>query len=316
MTTLLTLIPELRSRILECALSIPRSAPQSFDDISNRTTNKIIDFKSWSGQRDVLYEPLNRVDLIPLLLVNKQIHAETLAAIERIPTKHSYVLDIVFHKETVLLPTWLSLPQLSSSVDSIHATIRYIGISETPFSAFQGGDGSPPRLYWLFYSLLECVLRGGVVGNSGQVVTVKHLEINIQSPVVTEDMIAQFPNRAADRSQASLNRKLCPGKPQFMNPARIIRAVQFGMITLLSLHRDACELGKLLYGSVDIVRLLVDGEVRREWKMGELLGNMTGENYRKGTESDREEFKMWKSYISEKRVERGLSVAETIEDQQ
>jgi len=309
MATFLTLIPEIRHTILELTLYFPVEVPQSFNDVSNRTPATLIKSRTWSRFHDVLYTPFNRTDLIPLLLVNKQLHLETLAAIERIPTKHSYILDIVLYNETSLLPTWLYLPELSTDVDSIHATIRYIGMSPTGDNAFRGADGSPPLLYWMLFSLLENILCGNVIGNKLQTIGVKHLEIDIETPTETQEMKNLRLEYEDARSKAHLARQpMKVMKPRLMDSRRVVQAVTGGITRMLFMWRDAKQYGKVLYESLDVVHVKVDGKMHREWKMGDVLDGMDGESYGRGEEDDREEFRIWKKSVVQRRIDRGLSM--------
>jgi hypothetical protein len=100
---------------------------------------------------------------VPTLLVNRQLHSETLAALKLLPTKHSYVLDIMFVNEHCLCLTWLLVPEVTTRVDRVYATLRTVTTGENG-RAFMGGDGSPPRIVWHFYALLEFFLKVGPVG--------------------------------------------------------------------------------------------------------------------------------------------------------
>jgi hypothetical protein len=235
MSSFTTIAPEIRAGNIEICLSFSKPAPDAFEDIRQRSTNQTTAFRSWRKSNRVLYANFERTELIPLLLVNKQISTETLASIKKISTKHSYILDIVLYNEQVLLPTWLYLPELSTIVDEIQATIRYIGVDKG--AVFFGGDGGPPILYWLFYSLMEVILCAGVIGSACKSIRVRLVEINIESPVVTEGMIVP----RSSRTLGLISHSFVSGRPDFMNPGPILSAVQNGISRLLSLYGEACE---------------------------------------------------------------------------
>src|SRR5689334_308551 len=115
-----------------------------------------------------MYEaPLTQVDLIPTLLVSKQLRTETRTAISNLPTRHSYTMDVMIVNETQLWPTWLSLPQLTRNVDKVHVTFRTVSVPRRPklnYTGFRGGDGGPPLITWCFYDLLIRFLEVGPVG--------------------------------------------------------------------------------------------------------------------------------------------------------
>jgi hypothetical protein len=313
MTTLLTLIPELRHKILEHVILSPQPAPHSSTiSLTDRQPNRTIPHKAWMGTSHVLYNPQNLTSLLPILLVNKQLHAETLSAISRLPStlKHSYILDIIFYQENYLLPTWLFLPSLTTTVHKIHANIRYIELADPNAynTAFNGGDGSPPRLYWMFYSLMETILLSNIIGKKTQLVSVKHVVIDIETPEDTPTMTNLRSQYEDEKRQARLEgRSVTMRPPKVYQPRKVVQAVRGGIIRLLHMFRDAKELGKILYECLDVFTVLVDGKQHREWKMGEILREMDGGSYGRGEEDDREEFRIWKEGVIERRRLRGLS---------
>ena len=108
----------------------------------------------------------DRVSLIPTLLVNHQLRDETLAAINIIPTKHSYELDLMIVNEETLWPTWLVVPEYTTRVDAVHATVRIVGTkpASSRQSGFQFDGENPPVIVWCFLSVLERFLCKGPVG--------------------------------------------------------------------------------------------------------------------------------------------------------
>src|SRR5689334_11526060 len=76
----------------------------------------------------VLYSPgAASSNNLSLLLVNRQMHAETLENLEMIAYHPSYSLDIIVLDEVLLLPTWLSVPVNTTSIDTVSVTFRISG---------------------------------------------------------------------------------------------------------------------------------------------------------------------------------------------
>lgn len=98
---------------------------------------------------------------MPTLLVNYQLHRETLDALTIMPRKHSYHLDVMLVDEKSLWPAWLSVLHHTTRVDTVHATFRLFGACKYSQSGFRGGDEGPPGISWAFCSLLERFLRIG-----------------------------------------------------------------------------------------------------------------------------------------------------------
>lgn len=55
---------------------------------------------------DRIKQHLNRTDAIPTLLVNHQLHAETMAAIKRLPKRNCYTLDVMLLDEEHYVYSW------------------------------------------------------------------------------------------------------------------------------------------------------------------------------------------------------------------
>ena len=76
-------------------------APQDASNGDDRTELADLKYKGWFGGKNVRYaKRLNRTDAIPTLLVNHQLHAETMVAIKHLSTRHCYVLDVMIVEET------------------------------------------------------------------------------------------------------------------------------------------------------------------------------------------------------------------------
>jgi hypothetical protein len=132
---------------------------------NDRTELHDVKYNGWYGGKDIYYSlSESRNYVLPVLLVNRQLHAEALATLDVLPTKHCYTLDIMLVDERELWPTWLSVPALTTRVDKVYAAFRIIGTSKGQRSGFTGGDGGLPMITWCFYSILERFFRAGPKG--------------------------------------------------------------------------------------------------------------------------------------------------------
>jgi hypothetical protein len=159
MPHLLTIPRELRDKILNLIISSYISEPQDISDPSNRAI--LDDFKQDSpyfhGHHTLYIEHPKQRDTTSLQLVNRQLHIETLDTLRILPTKHSYVLDVIIAEEQNLWPTWLYLPALTTRVDKVYCQIRSIGFPHPKYGLFMEGCGGPPASnHSLFLFLLAC----------------------------------------------------------------------------------------------------------------------------------------------------------------
>ncbi|KGO39283.1 hypothetical protein PEX2_030210 [Penicillium expansum] len=101
---------------------------------------------------------------LSLLLTSRQISIETQSTLCRMQ-KTTYVLDISVLNELDLFSTWISVPQLTTRLSTLHVDIRLFGrIITSAEGRDQMGCGGRLGFHWLFYGLLERFLRYGPVG--------------------------------------------------------------------------------------------------------------------------------------------------------
>ena len=97
-----------------------------------------------------------------LLLINRQLHIETLAIQQR--QQSSYVLDVAVVNELELWPTWTLVPFLTRRVDEVYISFRKVTTTKLGWTRktnqWLGGDGTPP-LARGFYSKLCLFSRKG-----------------------------------------------------------------------------------------------------------------------------------------------------------
>lgn len=327
--TLLNIPRELRDQILGLVVATHRAAPQ---DISLSTPPPQarrelhdIEYKSWRRGYDVKYEVdiPGRAETIPTLLVNKQLMEETLKAIQDFREKHSYEMDIMLLDEQSLWPTWLHLLEHTTRIDTIHATVRICGSYKKGHSSFRIGCGSPPGITWCFYSLLERILQLGppelkkntvvttaVEEKHGKGVSIKNLDLEFVSPDPSKYTV--FPPlqvRGYYITELEKARKN-DGIDYVMNSCSLLKFVESWIITLLEMGYHTAEYGRLLFERVGHIRLFLDGTLRKEIDLAELLEERSfDDSFGNYPREERETvFKAWKVEARKTRIALGLKV--------
>jgi hypothetical protein len=313
MPTLLSIPRELRDKILAEVVSAERAAPQD-PDIENRTELRDVKFKGWKNGQNIMYEKeFNKTAQSPTLLVNHQLHLETLAAIKRLPTKHSYSLDMMFVNEQWLCPTWLSVPCLTRRVDKVYAALRSVTNGRRG-RAFRGGNGGPPEVVWLFYELLERFLHVGPAGQRKEgdnnkkykYFRIKTLDIDIITPdhFIPETGPHGFSRLISSPDLPDKNTK------EHEYASRLCIFIRMKINGLLSLGYHTALYGKLLYERIGNIRMLLDGEIKEEWVLAEELRKVTFNDSFGNVDRERrpQVFKDWKKKTYDLRVKLGLPV--------
>jgi hypothetical protein len=142
---LLQLPRELRDKILNCLIASHTQPPISGSNPENRSGLE-------KGYRIMHVKSLNRAELIPTLLVNHQLHDETMTAIGLFP--NNYVMQAILVNEEQLWPTWVSVPKLTSRIDRLHFSLQSVGLRVRKRCTWRGGCGGPPLI------TVSCVMIG------------------------------------------------------------------------------------------------------------------------------------------------------------
>ncbi|WEW58607.1 hypothetical protein PRK78_004075 [Emydomyces testavorans] len=215
MPSLLNIPLELRDQIIElclCSCDPPPARP----DIASREAAKL-DHSSmaWDfGITNTLYEK-GRGEIansLPLLLVNRQFSTDTKNVLAWLAKSLTYRLDIVLLNELWVLPTWLCFPTVSNHVENFVVTIRVLGIckkGEYSNHPFVIGDGSPPQIYWCFYSLFERFVKSGRLSSSTQKEGTRDQRVFIQN--LTLDFVNSEDNDNDPHLQDILSGKITFG---------------------------------------------------------------------------------------------------------
>jgi hypothetical protein len=109
MPVLLELPREIRNFILEllvAAYTAPQPLPTGLTKYHDYDTN------CWLPGSDVKYSNFIKTDIVPTILVNRQLNEETLSVIDRILERQSYLLEATVFEENELRVKWVSVPAL------------------------------------------------------------------------------------------------------------------------------------------------------------------------------------------------------------
>lgn len=341
MPTLLSLPREILDKILKLLIEVYTPAPQDISDASNRAS--LNDFKYegcfYHGWNNLYIEDPPKPDVASLLLVNRQLRAETLDVIRLLPTRHSYILDVLIVEEKEIWPTWLYVPVLTTRVDRVYCQIRNIGFptqDRQVQSLYQRGDGGPAAIAWAYYNLVERFLKVGPIGRQpgkeDKRISIKELVIDILTPDGLPDPknLEYLKNRLRVASERRI--RFREGESPFMrHPKSVANNVFMGFSGLLSMKRDFAHYGGLIYDRIGSIKVLVDGAPLRiseffggpaEWDIADRLVKFKyfegfGDYSSSYPENNRRAaYDQWLKETYKTRVELGLPVRPNIEEQE
>ncbi|KAF4629525.1 hypothetical protein G7Y89_g8621 [Cudoniella acicularis] len=316
MPSFLDLPRELRDKILSLAISAPIPAPESHSATGDgdRVELSNTEFTGYAKHDGVKYrKQMNRTIFIPTLLVNRQLHEETLTAIARLSTKHTYILDIMLVDGYFLWPTWLSVPTLSSMVDKVHTSIRNDHTSKRVYSGFAGGSGGPPIVVWPLLGILDRFLRVGPVVNPAAkahgTMAIGVLELDVITPEVAENLF--IPHEGCWDTLRKHGWSENESDVKYIIPASYLVAfLEEHLDRLLSMGGEHSDYGRLLIERIGTVRLMLDGVLYHEWNMAQVLAcvrfSESFSSYPGFSRGNLAKFKEWKLEAYQIRAQLGL----------
>ena len=272
---LLGLPRELRDQILDYVVLTERDVPQPPQHLAGNERTELWDCSYTSGRgtknvqwkRDTDIVKLGRTRILPTLLVNRQLYSETLTAVHRLPSKHSYKIDVMIVDGFQLWPTWLSLPSPTRYIDNVHATLRTFDLDI--LNAYRGTGwstsiGGPPPIAWCFFDLLDRFLKVGPFANARNTpVRIKILNLDV---ITTNNFDNNTEEDELARSiEDSFNEADSDHLVEFLQ-------TYFGL--LLRMDNQVVKYGAIVYEHIGTIRLLRDGEFQQEWDLAECLANL------------------------------------------
>lgn len=288
-------------------------------------------FWHWGDFLPVFYrEGTFRDTTLALLLVSRQIHAETKSILHRKMFPPSWKADVMFIKNVGLWTTWLSASRLVRNVDTVQAQFRSFNAPEALDGAFfrghiwTAGCGGPAVGVWGFYDLLVGFLEGTIgpfpqkmeVDDHGKYederrtdnrgITVKRLVIDCLSS--TEENIMPL-NYSKGRSYILGARRSDSAIPEQKRAALVLaRFFKYFLGILLQPVLYELDQSKLLFERVGEIFIQVDGEPYGHFDLSGILTRLWWIHRNKLVLVNKA-FK-WKEAAIEKRRQAGFRVVE------
>ncbi|KAJ5900073.1 hypothetical protein N7495_004817 [Penicillium taxi] len=298
---------EIREIIIESVLHSCREPPGSPDKI-NRVDFHDMRYMAWRRKVEGIWNEQGSTHApsngLSLLLTSRQLSIETRSVIDRLKNAKSpdYVIEISVLNETSLYPTWLSVPWLTNSIDTLHVDVRLFGsILNRRDRRGLAGDGGRYGFHWSFLAVLERFLRYGPVGlkkrednseeSEDRGIFVRNLVLDFQS-VETE---LTFPPDTIDYRQwkdvrinlsRSYERRYGTNpdisdfktKPEWL--CAYLTSEIYGLLSLGFHHRPY---GQILYERIGTMRFLLNGKLQGEVDLSSSLAMKTPDRLEFGT---------------------------------
>jgi hypothetical protein len=278
MPSFLDIPQELRDRIIELAIDTYTTAPQNAETAGQYRELDGINYRSWLKGKHVLYPATPVASTTQSLLrVNKSLHSQTLAALQRI--KHVFELDVMLIQEYQLWATWTShVPTFVPDVKRVHVSFRIFPKTKAGpggYTGFRGGDGGPPAIFWQLYALLERSLRCGPtnthIKQEKGFQAIQVLDLDVIAPIgITEEQYNLRTLRRHDQQRLEHEGKIL----HVVRPETWLSTIKSGIGILSGMYRDAFPMGCILYERIGTIRFMLDGEVKAEWDLAEHLSAM------------------------------------------
>lgn len=253
------------------------------------------------GCQVVLYLPEGAINNIPsLLLVNRQLHAETMANLDFIAAKRpSYCLDVVVLDEILLLPTWLSVPFITTNLDTVNITFRISGSYDARkefdiemnrrgpyakwahFKGFRSCKGESAMRFQVC-AVLERFVR---VGPAGEVenefehkhFTAKCMKIDFQTPpdIPLERLGSPISGRGFFGGDKN-------SRGRVLDPDVLARFVADDLRDMLTVQDGpALNYSEILFEHLDELVLFRDGKEFERWDIAEQLRDLEDREWMK-----------------------------------
>ncbi|RDW74856.1 hypothetical protein BP6252_05998 [Coleophoma cylindrospora] len=313
-TTLMTIPREVRNRILEEVLLQPTIALPNLDTVENLLKERIElppqGLTAWST-KDAKF-PHSPCRIHPIFLVNQQLNEEASATANLLPS--NYVLDVILYQEVYLLPTWIVMPKLIQSADILTCNFRIAGSCGGPvqhYSGFGGGDGAGP-ISWIIYSLFERLIYYGpwwkATGKEDEQkrFIIRQLEVNIMTPPGIQPESFGPPQSSGNPHRGKNKTAMV------LSPMYLFDFIRQYIWILLNMQNNWANYGHLLYENVGRIVFKLDGEVKSDVDVAEVLHKLNNTCPDDASLSRRqlaEAFQDWKPRVMAKRKSLGLSVA-------
>ncbi|KAJ5849704.1 hypothetical protein N7455_009560 [Penicillium solitum] len=242
-------------------------------------------------QRDA-HSPSNS---LPLLLTSRQVSTETQWILNR--TNNNYVLDISVLNDLDLFAIWVSVPQLTTRLSTLHVDIRLFGHMITSKEGRnQIGCGGRHGFHWSFYAILERFLRYGSVGAKkertnewGHVCPYGNRKICVENLILdfhsAETVLPYPPDNLGYRAWADKHGG--GGKPineqeeedeslaYKTRPEWLLYYLQDWLEFITDMSYNEAEYGGAIYKRIGTISMLVDGRLKTTIDLAGILARLT-----------------------------------------
>lgn len=198
-------------------------------------------------------------------------------------------------------------------MDRVYAAIRTIGyLRENAYSLFRGGAGGPPSITMLFFGLIERGVKVGPVGRRtakfDQKISLKELVIDVRTPDVPSSKL--LPRRVSPSYSGRHRFHQANGRDFLIHPEYITNYIISDIEMILAMDLDSAAYGALVYERVGSIKVLMDGELRKEWDLAKGLAEVQfNDSFRSVPRVERKKaFAKWKQEAHQTRIELGLPV--------
>lgn len=305
---------ELRDQIWTHVLLTPATPPdlsQSFHALLEGRVKTSARFRKSLGGVFYSAQPSAHPS-VPLLLLNKQLHQETLSTLHHLEQRPSCHMDLIIADEMALLPTWTRLPfSRTTALDTVDVSFRIAGAYERKKNyeglprGFSGGDGGGPWMSFYLHHLLERFVYTGPgredeVTDANRHVTAKCLRIDVQTPAGIDP--SRFGTAQTGFGPWKIGRR---PEADVLGPEWLATFTGRYVSNLLRLTVGGWDkYGNLLFEHLDEVVVCLDGVERERWDVAECLRLRDTSEY----DGQSERLVEGKKAIWKARRERGLKV--------
>ncbi|KAF2106545.1 hypothetical protein BDV96DRAFT_329989 [Lophiotrema nucula] len=319
--TLMTLPRELRDKICTFAILARKNDPPELDQnfwqlIADRESYPSAPpLRTWTSPNLIRYLPSSyHASSTPLLLVNRQLCAETEQNLRILKGARTYETDVIVLDEIILVTTFLRVPVLARTIDTSYVTFRIAGNYCTDPAAYEGfpdykgfqvAPGLGPAMAWQIYGVLERFFLVGPTGanrhlDENRSVSIKSLDINIETPPDVESW--RFgPPRSSDWFALE-------EEDHVLDPGDLKDFVYVNIRHMLGMVAITGGFGNMFHEHLDEVVVRLDGKECKRYDVAKMFQELEfGPN---AFTADRGAFEAWKAMATQKRKKSGLRVLE------
>ncbi|KAJ6520290.1 hypothetical protein C8R45DRAFT_1205293 [Mycena sanguinolenta] len=324
---------EIHDKIFEEVISSTLPSPDYEQELQeDRLELNDVQYIGYGGGRRVKWQKTQTPHPADaLLLVNRRVRAETKVAWKRVAHTLPCHADIMFAAEADLRPTFLSVYTDATHFDVVHAQFRVVGLPDpavfgpevktsNPRGIWSAYDDNVPHVDWMFFDLLHRFLKAGPrLSQPEQVdrhITIQRLEIDVLSPacdnLLPDKEALRFWHLARRAFPLNIRRRLPISDAEMeslrgtqMRPEWLCDWIAGNIRRLTEMDYKTMEYGGIFYERIGEIAVLLDGEEKAAFKLGEMLSELPkGDPWGFTIRERRQEwFGKWKERTIKERLE-------------